>query len=414
MTAQGTFSYRARDGSGQVVTGTMLATSAQEVGARLRAEGKFILAVDEGVMRGGPALAASEIRRHEWARRVRRDDVIAFSQQLSVMLETGVPLSDALDSFCRQVRQREFRQVLSVLRDDICGGEPFSKAMAKWPRVFPHMMVSLMKASEASGTMSMMLARVGEYLAKERRTIRQIRTALTYPLFMMVSGLAITVFLMAFVLPRFGRIYEGRGADLPAPTQILLDISHFITGQYMIYGPVMAGLAVAFLYWRTTGAGRRTLDWLKLHAPVLRTLFGQLYLTRAARTMATLLTAGVNLLDIIDICRGVTRNVYYDGLWASMEHGVREGRQLSEAFAACRFIPPNVASMIASGEKSGRLAHVMERIAEFAEQELDGAVKQTTAFIEPLMIIIMGAVIGLIAVALLMPIFSMGRVMSGG
>ena len=156
------------------------------------------------------------------------------------------------------------------------------------------------------------------------------------------------------------------------------------------------------------------MDWLRLHTPVLRGMYKQLYLTRMARTMSTLLHAGVNLLDIIDICRGVTNNVYYDELWQRMENDVRAGRQMSETLAGSPIIAPQVASMMAAGERSGRLAQVMERLAEFAEQELDSAVKVATSYVEPVMIIFMGILVGGIAMALLLPIFSMGKVMSGG
>lgn len=413
MSALSTYAFRARDSKGEIVTGQMSASSAAEVGARLRAEGKYVLSVDDRALRATAELDTDQIRRNEAAKRIKREDVIAFCQQLSVMLETGVPLAESLDAFCVQVKRREFRQVLEVIRDDIHSGEPFSRTMAKWPRVFPGMMVSLMKASEASGTMALMLGRVGEYLAKERRTLKQIKGALAYPLFMMFSGVAITVFLVAFVLPRFAKIYAQRSASLPTPTKILLAISEFVTQEYLIYGPTLFVVVVSLLVWIKRPSGRRTLDWIKLHTPILRVMFGQLYLTRAARTMATLLSAGVNLLDIIDLCRGVTRNVYYDALWSRMEQGVRDGKQMSEAVFESKIIPPNVASMIASGERSGRLAQVMERIAGFSEEELDAAVKQVTAYIEPCMIIFMGLMVGGVAMALLLPIFSMGKVLSG-
>jgi type IV pilus assembly protein PilC len=413
MPVQATYAWKARDAGGQVVAGSMVAGSVSEVGARLRAEGKYVLAIDENALRVNAVLDAAQIRRSEAAKRVKREDVIAFCQQLSVMLETGVPLSDALDSFCKQTPRREFKQVLTVLRDEIYSGEPFSSTIGKWPRVFPGMMVSLMRASEASGTMAMMLGRVGTYLGKERRTAKQIKGALAYPIFMMVSGLAMTIFLMAFVLPRFARIYESRSATLPTPTKILLSVSDFVTTQYMWYGPVLVALAIALAIGLRRPLGRRALDWMRLNIPVLKTLYGQLYITRSTRTMGTLLAAGVNLLDIIDICRGVASNSYYMDLWNKMEKGVRDGRQLSDAVFESPYIPPNIASMIASGERSGRLASVMERIAEFSEQELDQAVKHVTSFIEPLMIAIMGIVVGGVAMALLLPIFSMGKVMTG-
>jgi type IV pilus assembly protein PilC len=414
MTAQSTFTYRARDSAGQIVTGSLVAASADEVGARLRAEGKYVVSVEDKPLRAAASLNADQIRRNESAKRVKREDVIAFCQQLSVMLESGVPLSEAMDSFGRQATRREMRDVLTSIMSDLQGGEPLSTAMSRWPRVFPTMIVSLMKASEASGTMGMMLGRIGQYLDKERRTLRQVKGALSYPLFMMFFGVAMTVFLVAFVLPRFAKIYADRSASLPTPTKILMSISEFLSTQYLYYVPgVLAAGAIGYVLIRKP-AGRRALDWLRLHTPVIRGMYRQLYLTRMARTMATLLHAGVNLLDIIDICRGVTNNVYYDEMWQQMENDVRGGRQMSETLAESSIIAPQVASMMAAGERSGRLPHVMERLAEFAEQEFDSAVKHATSYVEPVMIIFMGILVGGIAMALLLPIFSMGKVMSGG
>lgn len=414
MSVQSTYSFKARDSAGEIVSGTLSAGSAEEVSAKLRAEGKFILAIEDRALRGLADVDAAQIRRNESAKRVRREDVIAFCQQLSVMLDTGVPVAEALDAFCQQTRRAEFRMVLEALRDDLHSGEPMSRALARWPRVFPTMMISLMKASEASGTMAMMLGRIGDYMAKERRTARQIKGALSYPMFMMVSCLLMTVFLMTFVLPRFATIYESRSATLPTPTRVLLTVSNFFVHDYHLYGPVLAVVVIALVIWSRLPSGRKAIDWLKLHLPVLSGMFSQLYITRFARTMATLLAAGVNLLDIIDICRGVTNNRLYDRLWDSMERGIRDGKQISDAINESPLIPANVASMIASGERSGRLSTVMERIAEFSDQELDAQVKKVTSYIEPLMIMFMGVVIGGVAMALLLPIFSMGKVVSGG
>jgi type IV pilus assembly protein PilC len=216
------------------------------------------------------------------------------------------------------------------------------------------------------------------------------------------------------VLPRFAQIYASRSASLPVPTRVLIAVSDFLNTQYMYYGPVLVvGLVVGAL-WLRSAAGRRAKDWLRLNVPAVRTMYGQLYISRTARTMSTLLSAGVNLLDIIDICRGVTNNVYYDEMWDAMAAGVHEGGQLSDAVLDAPFIPSSVASMIGAGERTGRLSEVMERIAEFSEEELERAVRQVTTFIEPVMILIMGVVIGGVAVALLLPIFGMSQVMAGG
>ena len=413
MSAQSTYAYKARNATGEVVKGTMLASSAEEVSTRLRADGHFVFDIDESPMRVLADLDERQIRRNEAAKRVRREDVIALFQQLTVMLETGVPLAEALNAFRRQTGRQEFKQVLEVIADDIDSGEPLSAAMEKWPRVFPTMVISLMKASEASGTLSTMLGRVANYLNKDRRTIKQIKGAVSYPLFMMFAGVAITVFLMSFVLPRFARIYEQRSASLPGPTRVLLGLSEFITTQYLWYAPLLILTLVVTVIWFRHPSGRKVGDWLKLRIPLVGTMYTHLYVTRATRTMATLLSAGVNLLDVIDICRGVTGNIYYDRLWDSMERGVREGRQISDAVFKSAIVPPNVASMISAGERSGQLAEVMERIADFSQEELDSSVTRVTAWIEPAMIVFMGVVIGSVAMALLLPIFNMGRVMSG-
>jgi len=414
MSTESTYSYKARDKTGAIVTGTLVASSPDEVNVRLRAEGKFVFDVDANPMRVDLKIERKQILRAEAAKRVKREDVIAFCQQLSVMLETGVPLAEAMEAFSQQTPSRDFREVLLVLQDDVHAGEPLSTSMMKWPSIFPSMMISLMRASEASGTMALMIGRVGEYLSKERQTARQIKGALAYPVFMMASGLIMTIFLMAFVLPRFAEIYSERAASLPTPTKLLLGISDFVTTQYLWYGPIGIVVIVAFMIWMKAPSGRQAADWVRLYMPGLRGMYRQLYITRAARTMSTLMGTGVNVLDVIDICRGVTNNSYYDRLWDTMADEVRNGRQMSDAVFQYKFVGPNVASMIAAGERSGRLPEVMDRISQFSQEELDASVKQVTAYIEPVMIILMGVVIGAVALALLLPIFSMGKVMSGG
>ena len=414
MSTESTYSYKARDKTGAIVTGTLVASSPEEVNARLRAEGKFVFDVDANPMRVDAKIDRKQIERAEAAKRVKREDVIAFCQQLSVMLETGVPLAEAMEAFSQQTPSRDFRKVLLVLQDDVHAGEPLSTSMMKWPGIFPLMMISLMRASEASGTMALMIGRVGEYLSKERQTVRQIRGALAYPVFMMACGLVMTIFLMSFVLPRFAEIYGERAASLPTPTKLLLGISDFMTTQYLWYGPIGFVVAVAFIVWLKAPSGKRVADWVRLYMPGLRGMYRQLYITRAARTMSTLMGTGVNVLDVIDICRGVTNNCYYDRLWDTMADEIRNGRQMSDAVFQYKFVGPNVASMISAGERSGRLPEVMDRISQFSQDELDASVRQVTAYIEPVMIILMGVVIGSVALALLLPIFSMGKVMAGG
>ena len=408
-----TFAYRARNATGESVTGSITARDRDDVASHLRAEGLFITSIASGAAGSLSPVDVEAVRTRQGLQRIRRADVVAFAQQLSVMLETGVPLPEGLEAIASQARRSEFRQVLESVREDVCGGSPLSEALARWPQVFPDVMVSLLQAAELSGTTALMLSRVSDYLSKELRTKRQGRGAMLYPGFMLGSGFLVVAFLVAFILPRFAKIYEMRSATLPGPTKVLMAIGTFAAEGWMYYGPVLVAVAVGVLVLPRTSSGRRWLDWLKLRAPVLRTIHVNLYVTRSTRTMSTLLAAGVNLMDAIHACRMVTRNVVFDRVWSGMEEHVRDGRRLSQAFEESPDVPANVSSMIAAGERSGRMPEVLERVAEYSEEELDLAIKKSTSLLEPVLIIVMGLLVGAVAIALLLPIFRMGSVVAG-
>jgi len=407
-----TFSYRARSSDGEVVTGSMPGTTPAEIAAMLRADGL----VPTAIRSAGAALPdfdAEELRRGEAIRRIRRDDVAGFCQQLGVMLETGVPLPEALEACKAQSKRREFSQLLTEVLHDVCGGTPLSRSMARFPKVFPAIVVSLVRASEASGTMALMLGRVGDYLLKEERTRRQVRGAATYPAFMLGSAVLITAFMLVVILPKFAAIYERKGSELPGATKVMMAIGDALRHGWPIWVPVTAAVVGGLLLWRRTESGRRMIDWCKLSLPVIGPLTVTLYLSRAGRTMGTLLAGGVGLIDVIRICKGVTNNLVFDRMWQDMEDRVREGRELTGAVAESRWIPAGVASMMASGERSGRLPEVMERISTRCDEELETGIKKATSMIEPMLIIFMGLLVGAVAMALLLPIFKMSSVVAG-
>ncbi|MBL0926403.1 MAG: type II secretion system F family protein [Phycisphaerales bacterium] len=404
-----TFSYKARDPAGNQVSGTLEARSQSDVVRTLQREGKV---VTEVLLGARPAVDASQVLVRQAARTVRRDEVIGMANQLAVMLDTGVPLAEALEAYLDQLRPGPMKRVMGVLTDRIHAGVPFSEAMRQFPRVFPTLMVSLIRASEASGKLGLMLARVAGYLSKERRTIKQIKGAMTYPLVMVSLATVVTLFLVMWVLPRFARIYESRSAALPTPTRIVLGVSEFLLAHWV---PVVAGIAAVVggtLGLRMMRSGRRLIDRAKISLPVLGRMYTMFYLTRATRTLGTLLAAGVPLLDAVRIVRGVTENVLWDELWDTVDKAMTVGRPISEAFARSAIVPRSVSQMIAAGERSGRLPDVLERIGQSSEEDLDEAVKAATQLIEPVMIIFMGTTIGGIAISLLLPIFSVANTMA--
>lgn len=402
------FTFKARDEKGQPQSGQIEAESREEALQKLRAERKLVIELDEGVVQVDRERA---LVRHA-ARSVKREEVIAFAGQMSVMLETGVPLGEAMRSFVENSRSGSLRRVMSVVHESVLAGSTLSSSMAAFPNVFPNLMVSLMKAAEASGKMGMMLARISEYLGKERRTKRQIVGAMVYPLVMVGMAIAVTMFLVVWVLPRFARIYESRSASLPMPTRIVMGASDLILGNWTSIIGLAALVAGSIIFARSTRRGRRFLDRLRLATPIVGPMFSQYYLTRATRTLATLLAAGVSVLDALRIVRGVTENAMWEDLWDRMAISVTSGLTMGEVATNSKLIPAPVASMIAAGERTGRLPETLDRVAEVAENDLDEAVKTASQLMEPLMITVMGGLIGGIAVALLLPIFSISSVMS--
>jgi type IV pilus assembly protein PilC len=399
------YAYSARDGMGVMRTGVVDARSESDAIGLLRDDELTVTEIRIATRIGGD----DRRRIDQAARRVKREEVIAFTDQMAVMLETGVPLSEALEAFLQQTKPGPFRQVVEVVADRITSGLSFSVAIAEFPRVFPRLMVSLLEASEAAGALDVMLRRVSDYLASERQTRKQIRAALAYPAVMLTMALAVTTFLVLWVLPRFAVIYEARSAALPAPTRVLLAISGGVQQHGLLLAALTAGAVAAFVAFRRSPNGRRFLDTAKVRSPIVGPIMTNFYLTRVTRTLATLLAAGVTLPDAIRILKGVVGNRMWADLWRSLEEAITSGRTIGEVVLDSPVIPASVGQMISAGERTGRLPEVLVRVADVTERDFDESVKSGAQMIEPIMITIMGVMIGGVAVALLLPIFTIGN-----
>ncbi len=403
------FAYTGRDSSGESVSGVLEAESQQEAYRKLRADGLSVSSI-------APERANIDdeaLKLKHSASQVGREDVISFAAQMSVMLETGVPLAEAMDAVAETGRgPGHLPRVLQELNRRITGGETFSSAVLAFPKVFPPLMVSLIRAAEASGTLGPMLARVAAYLDKDRKTVRQIRGALTYPMIMVGLATVITGFLVTWVLPRFARIYESREAALPKPTKFVLGISDFIQTNWVVLLIAIAAIPSAYFLARSSDAGRRLIDTIKIKAPVVGPMLNSFYLSRSVRTLGTLLASGVPLLDAVGITRGVTANSKWTDLWDESLRTMTAGKPISDVLSKSELIPPTTARMIAAGERTGKLPEVLERVADTVEDDLDTAIKSATQLIEPAMIIFMGGTIGGIAIALLLPVFSIASTVS--
>jgi len=349
--------------------------------------------------------------------RVKQSEIILFTTQLSVMLDSGVVLSDALDAIGSQAEQGAFKAIIEDVCESVKGGEPFSKSLACYPKVFNSMFISMVKASAASGRMSAMLNIVSGYLDFEAETRKRIKGAMTYPFIMALMAVAATGTLMFFVLPRFMNIYEARGSALPKLTQMLVSVSKLISNfdSMTIILSTLVVLGMAFYYWRGTISGRRTIDYVKIHTPVIGTMFTDMVITRSMRIMATMVNTGVSLLDAIDVIRSSCDNYYFQQLWSSADMRIRDGYQLSEAIQISQhseLIAPGIIQMLRAGEKSGKLGSVCDKISAFYEKKLEASIKSVMTLIEPIMITILGSIIGTVAIALLLPVFKISTVIS--
>ncbi len=404
-----TFAYNGRDSTGQPVTGIAEAASEQEALLQLKAGGTTVLSINPVRER----FDSTELQLKQSANHVGREDVIAFSSQLAVMLDTGVPLTEAMEAVAESGKNAgHLGRVIDSITRRISDGEPFSEALSSFPKLFPTLMISLVRAAEASGTLGPMLERVAGYLDKDRKTIRQIRGALTYPLIMVSLSLVITGFLVTWVLPRFAKIYESREAALPKPTKIVLSISDFVQANWMVLVGSVIAITLAYLFTRASDGGRRAIDAVRLKLPIIGPMLNSFYLARSMRTLGTLLASGVPLMDAVSITRGVTNNHKWVEMWDRTEAAMTAGQPVSEVLCKSDLIPSTVARMINAGERTGQLPTVLEKIANTVEDDLDEAIKSATQLIEPAMIMFMGATIGGIAIALLLPVFSISSTMS--
>ena len=358
----------------------------------------------------------------EWSERLYRvrvgsGDLILFATQLAVMLDSGVVLSDALDAIAEQAGDARFQAIILDLSKRVKNGDTFSKALSCYPSTFSTMFVSMVRASEASGKMVEMLTVLTGYLNFEADTRKQIKSALTYPFIMVLMAVAATGTLMFFVLPRFMRIYAARGAELPKLTQVLVGFSK-ILGNFEIMTIIVTTVIVVgslLWYWGKTTSGRRILDAIKIHTPVIGTMFIDMVVTRSMRIMATMVNTGVRLLDAVRVIQGAVDNYYFQQLWTEVDEKIQDGYQLSESILLAEgsdLISPSVIQMLRAGEKSGRLGEVCDKVSLFYQKKLETSIRNVMTLIEPLMITILGAIIGTIAIALLLPVFRVSSVIA--
>lgn len=344
-----------------------------------------------------------------------RKDILNFTNQLAVMLRAGISLQDALESIGSQIQKQKFRVIVLDLKNQIEAGKSFSQALSEHPDVFSNLYINMVAAAEISGSMSSMLQQLAEYLDQEAETRSQVISAMIYPIIIAVMAITCVTFLLTFVLPRFLVVFEGKEHLLPAPTKIIMALSMSIRTYWFIIFPAIGGALLGFWYLtRKTQGGKYWWDVSKLRIPLLKTLCRSLYITRSMHTMGVLTNAGVPILDTISITAQITGNALYENMWKGVFEEVRQGKKIAGSLGQYTLMPANVVQMIQSGEESGTLGDVLNDISQFYARELRTVIKTVTSMIEPIMIVVMGVLVGFIAMSIILPIFKMSSVVTSG
>jgi type IV pilus assembly protein PilC len=393
-----TFIYRVRDTMGRTQEGSIDAVSSDDARQRLRRDGFHVL-----------ELKSAEELWNIFPRRISRQDLIYVTAQLAIMVDTGITLSAAFSGIIEQEKNSALRKVLQGLKEAVESGEDFSAALARYPKLFDHTYVSLVKASEATGTLGTMLERIAAYLRKELDTFNKVRGAMAYPMIMMVLATGVTLFLLTYVMPKFMPLFKLRQTQLPTATLVLMSISEALINYWYLLLGVAAAIAGGFLYGRRTPTGRRILDWIKINSPIVGTMFRKVTISRSIRTLGTLLANGVPVIEAIKLAQAVAGNYYYEMIWQKVQEEVTGGKRICEVLRSTPLFPNMLVQMISAGEEAAKLDIVLEKVSTYYDSEVETTLKATTSLIEPLMIAMMGVVVGTIGLALMLPIFQLSR-----
>ena len=340
-------------------------------------------------------------------KRVKLNDIIFFTTQLEVMTEMGTGLVPALKALHEQMENETFKAAIKDIISDVEEGKMLSQALKKHPRVFSNVYVSMIRAGETGGVMNEMLKRLTAFQEKWEKMMANIKSATMYPLILISFCFAVVIFMVSFVLPRFVVIFRGAENLLPAPTRILLGIAGFFQSYWYIVVIFALATAGSIYYMLKLEKWLRVFDGVKLKAPLIGKLFQKIYVGRMMRIIGVMLDAGIPLMEGVEVARGTIDNRKYTEFIDNVIDNVKRGRGISLPFSESLLIPATVKQMVKTGESTGALGKIMVRMADFYDDETERYIKKLTTFIEPVMIVVMGAVIAFIAMSIILPIFKM-------
>lgn len=400
-----TFSYRARDNTGKLVRGAIEALSQEEVAERLQRMEYAPVTITE-------IFTGLKLERFEWKfRRIKTEDVVMFNVQLANMLTSGLSITSSLDTLQKQNENKKFSDIIGRVSQSVEAGESFSQALAKHPKVFPDLFISMVKAAETGGDLGGVLNRYAEFAEAQADLRRKIREALYYPIILIVAAIGVIVFMATFLIPKFVEIFDRAGISLPLPTIILYGIGTAI--RQFWYLIVLSGvLIVAGLkrYIRTE-SGKFRFDNVSLKLPVLGPIVRKICISRFARTLSTLVGSGVPILESLDTVRDVVNNQVLGRVIKQVRKSVEKGESLAESLKVSEEFPLDTIQMISVGEESGNLAKMLSKISDFYDRATGYSIRKMVASLEPILLVVMGIIVAFTMASMLFPMFDMVKLL---
>ncbi|MCX5662917.1 MAG: type II secretion system F family protein [Planctomycetota bacterium] len=399
------YRYQMRTSGGQTTVGIVAAANAMAAAQALRSQGNQVLQLIP-VAHGSKSIF-SRIKDLNYQSGPSSRDILNFTSQLAVMIRAGITLRAAVEGIAEQTENARFRQMLMQIKQDVESGKQFSEALARHPKHFGPLYINMVRASEMSGSFSQMLDRIAAYLAQQIETRNLVVGAMIYPGVIASLAVCVTIFLLTFVLPKFAAVFQGKESAMPWPTIFLMNLSAFMVLYWYLVVMGLVAAAVAFAFFIRTEVGGWWCDRMLLTVPIFKKLFRALYISRSLHTMGELVNAGVPMLDTLAITGEISGNRLYKRMWRSVYASVKTGKKIAQPLQKSTLLPRAVVQMVSAGEESGKLGEVLDEVSTFYAKQLREVIKLVTSMIEPIMIIIMGSIVGFIAMAIILPIFKL-------
>ena len=403
----GVYAYKGIDARGKTVKGVRDADNAKALRTVLKRDG--VLATEILEQSEAARKASRDIDFRRLFRRVSQMDVAVATRQLSVLLRSGVPLVEGLSALIDQLDQPELKTAFTDTRNQVNEGSTLANALKAHPKIFPSLYVNMVAAGEASGTLEEVLGRLAEFLDDQTRLQSKVRSALAYPIVMAVVVVAILFLMMSVVVPKVTSIFENFNQTLPWYTSLLIWVSNIFSSYWWLLAALAGGGIYWFRRWKATEAGQKKWDLFVLEIPLFGPLLIMVAVTRFARTLATLLSSGVPVLSAMDITRNVLGNTELMRVVEDARASVREGEGIAKPLRQAGRFPPIVTHMIAVGERTGQLEEMLLHVADAYDQQIEVRVGTMTSILEPLLIVVMGVIVGGIAFAILMPLLQLNE-----